>query len=255
MKKVLGILCMALLAGVLIFSSCTKKYLITVKANNDAYGSVTGGGSYSENATATLTAIPNVDYRFVRWDDGETANPRNVTVTADATYTAIFEAFHSRTIITFNDTSWEPANVVGIDYTSQDYITFYFYKVANSQDDVFCYGFLESTTGSFDYENSGGDIMYYRDPNHLIPDDLTLLPDDPGPHWGWESFPSSFVEHITAVDLNNLTISGDWSVEVGDILTYYATDDWGATIPFTGVMENTHWTWVEASAGKDHCRP
>ena len=89
--------------------------------------------------------------------------------------------------------------------------------------------------------------MFYRDPNRIILSDLIPEGDT---IWGWEPFPSSFVEHITAVDLNNLTISGDWSIEMGDVFTYLASGDWGTTIPFTGIMENTHWTWVEASAGK-----
>ena len=70
MKKLLSVFCMAVLAGGLIFTSCTKKYTITVKANNDAYGTVTGGGDYEENATATLAATPNAGYTFVKWDDG-----------------------------------------------------------------------------------------------------------------------------------------------------------------------------------------
>ena len=39
-----------------------------------------------------LYAIPNADYHFVRWADDSTDNPREVTVTADVTYTAVFEA-------------------------------------------------------------------------------------------------------------------------------------------------------------------
>lgn len=54
-------------------------------------GTVTGGGLYDQNATATLTATAKDGFRFVRWSDGNTSNPRSVTVTADATYIAIFE--------------------------------------------------------------------------------------------------------------------------------------------------------------------
>lgn len=63
-------------------------YTITTSATN---GTVTGGGTYEYNSTATLTASPADCYRFVRWSDGNTSNPRTVTVTGDATYTAIFE--------------------------------------------------------------------------------------------------------------------------------------------------------------------
>ena len=63
---------------------------ITVSANPE-HGSVTGGGAYANGASAQLTATPNECYEFVQWSDGNTDNPRTVTVTKDATYTAEFE--------------------------------------------------------------------------------------------------------------------------------------------------------------------
>ena len=68
-------------------------YTITVRANNDAFGTVTGGGSYAAGAQATLTATPNQGYAFVKWqEDDNTDNPRTITVNGDATYTAVFAA-------------------------------------------------------------------------------------------------------------------------------------------------------------------
>lgn len=64
-------------------------YTITVSAGTG--GTVSGGGSYESGTTATLTATPNTGYKFKQWSDGNTSNPRTVTVTADATYTAQFE--------------------------------------------------------------------------------------------------------------------------------------------------------------------
>ena len=69
-----------------------NSYTLTVNANDNTMGSVSGGSSYDYNATATLTATPNSGYHFVQWQDGNTDNPRTVTVTANATYTATFEA-------------------------------------------------------------------------------------------------------------------------------------------------------------------
>ncbi len=68
-----------------------QQYIIAVGSNDDAMGTVSGSGTYDEGTVVTLTATPNAGYRFVRWDDGNTDNPRTVTVTADASYTAIFE--------------------------------------------------------------------------------------------------------------------------------------------------------------------
>lgn len=41
--------------------------------------------------TSTLWARPFPDYEFVRWDDGNTQNPRTITVTADITLVAIYQ--------------------------------------------------------------------------------------------------------------------------------------------------------------------
>ena len=62
-------------------------FTITTAATN---GTVTGGGLYAEGSTATLYATPNTGYRFTQWSDGNTDNPRTVTVTGDQKYTAMF---------------------------------------------------------------------------------------------------------------------------------------------------------------------
>lgn len=67
-------------------------YTITVLSNNDAWGTVSGGGTYNSGATATLTASPKNGYRFKQWNDGNTQNPRTVTVTGNKTYIATFES-------------------------------------------------------------------------------------------------------------------------------------------------------------------
>ena len=66
-------------------------FVITANSNNPAWGTVTGGGTYEDGETATLTATPAQGYCFVQWNDGNTSNPRTVTVTGNATYTATFE--------------------------------------------------------------------------------------------------------------------------------------------------------------------
>jgi hypothetical protein len=51
---------------------------------------VEGAGTYKRDTTITLTAIPNKGYQFNEWSDGNTDNPRQIIVTKDETYTAIF---------------------------------------------------------------------------------------------------------------------------------------------------------------------
>ena len=75
-----------------VYGERTKySYTITVSANSSSYGTVSGGGTYEEGTQVTLTATANSGYRFVRWNDGNTDNPRVITVTQDESYTAYFE--------------------------------------------------------------------------------------------------------------------------------------------------------------------
>lgn len=65
---------------------------IIAEAEDSNMGSTSGSGNYKHGETVKITAIPNYGYKFVKWDDGETANPRTVSVTEAHKYIAIFEA-------------------------------------------------------------------------------------------------------------------------------------------------------------------
>lgn len=118
MKNIFKMFSVMLVAGAVMVgctdpnTNVTPKYKITVKANNDSYGTVSGGGTYDSNTTATLTATANEGYKFVNWNDGITNNPRIITVTEDATYTANFEEI-SGVNVTFGTTSWTAQYVNG----------------------------------------------------------------------------------------------------------------------------------------------
>ena len=71
------------------WTTSTRQYKLTVTAGTG--GTVSGGGTYDYNASATLKATANSGYHFVKWSDGNTSATRTVTVTKDATYTATFE--------------------------------------------------------------------------------------------------------------------------------------------------------------------
>ena len=72
------------------------KYTINATANDGEMGSVTGGGTYYEGSTATLTATPVGGYVFEKWSDDNTDNPRTITVSEAAAYTAIFKVAPAR---------------------------------------------------------------------------------------------------------------------------------------------------------------
>jgi len=80
-------------------------YTITVLSNNSRYGSVTGGGSFYEGTNVIIEAMPFEGCVFTSWDDGNTENPRAITVTADATYIAQFEAIPLYTITVLSSNS------------------------------------------------------------------------------------------------------------------------------------------------------
>lgn len=63
---------------------------VTLGVNNPARGSVSGAGSYAPGTVVTLTATPSEGYGFVCWSDGDTLNPRLVSLTTDLNLTAIF---------------------------------------------------------------------------------------------------------------------------------------------------------------------
>ena len=73
-------------------------YTVNVVSENPLLGSVSGGGTYPAGAVIQISATPSPGARFVSWDDGNTDNPRSVTVTGDVTYTAKFEALPMYTI-------------------------------------------------------------------------------------------------------------------------------------------------------------
>ena len=62
-------------------------YNAVANVNNDDFGSVTVEG---ECYSATLTAVANACYGFLNWNDGNTDNPRIVTLSSDSVFTANF---------------------------------------------------------------------------------------------------------------------------------------------------------------------
>ena len=80
-------------------------YDITVISQDETMGTVDSGGILAEDREFLLTATPILGYKFVKWlkndedFDGNKANPFVLTVTENATYTAIFEIKYCSVII------------------------------------------------------------------------------------------------------------------------------------------------------------
>ncbi len=67
-------------------------YSLTVLSADMEKGLVAGNGSFPEGTMVEIAAVPMVGYRFEGWQDGNTENPRTVTVGQDMTFTASFTA-------------------------------------------------------------------------------------------------------------------------------------------------------------------
>lgn len=189
------------------------EYTIKAKANNSDWGTVTGGGKYEEGATATLTATANAGYEFVNWDNGSTNNPLIVTVTADAEYTANFQAANGINV-TFGSNSWK-ANYTNSRYYSNAV------QVAGAQTNSSSYPMFQMvniwqsgspTTGSYNGTSSLGDdgsvnitypyIWYYQnqgDEIQLTYQDGSTV--DAGDWWG-----ETVALNISKLDADALTI-------------------------------------------------
>lgn len=254
MKRHLSLILMALVAGAMMFTSCGKEeYTITANANDATMGTVTGGGKYAVNTEVTLTATANAGYEFVKWNDGNTSNPRTIVVTEDATYTAEFQrVILDGTTISFQGNSWQAANAVGFDHSDENYITFYFYKTANSDNDISVRGFLQTTVGQYDYQTSQGDYFKYIDPNSTWTDEQGLVGDAGNTYYRWQSYEevfhtSTFVENVTAVDLNNKKFSATWSEDIFDVEDYAVNGENATPHLLSGVLKNTSWEWGQSS--------
>ena len=78
----------------------SSSFELSVSANEEAYGRVEVE-TQSCNVK-TLTAIANEGYEFTAWNDGNTENPRTVSITSDTAFVAIFTASGSSSLQAVN---------------------------------------------------------------------------------------------------------------------------------------------------------
>lgn len=78
--------------SVRLVAELTDAPTYTLSVTIEGEGIVSGAGQYKLNEVATLTATPASGYTFTQWSDGNTDNPRTITMTEDMTLTAIFKS-------------------------------------------------------------------------------------------------------------------------------------------------------------------
>ena len=245
MKKVLSVLCMAVLAGGLIFTSCTKKqYTITVKANNDDWGTVTGGGTFDDGATISLTATPNDGYRFVKWQDGSTDNPLSITVTADETWTAYFEEIPAPPAqpgvkVTFNTDNYDAGAYNGVYSSSYNAWQVTAAKINGEYPyaDVAMYTGTATgqhtdqatDNGQFSQESDFGWVEYYLE-------GYVYFEDSPNTHYG-DWWAKNATVNVTAFDATALNMSANVNATMFDVIGAFGQGgaglDGAATAPMT----------------------
>lgn len=208
--KALRFLGIALMACSILFVSCKKdkQYTITVNANDATMGTVTGGGVYDANATATLTATANSGFQFVKWQDGNTSNPRTITVTQDETYTATFEAIPAGVYVTFGPDTWTAGDfcVDAEVYASYGKLYAFIFKTSMNDGYPQFQGIIPSTVGTSTQAADNDMLLYVGSASEI----------DAQGHVQWSS--ESLETNVTAVDLTahtfNATQTGQFTNSV-----------------------------------------
>ena len=211
MKKILSTLSMAIILVGLVLSSCTNHYTIAVKANNDKWGTVTGGGRFKEGESTTISAKANDGYNFVQWDDGYRDNSRTIIVTSNATYTAIFEepAVNPSARVTFKGSEWEAGDIGGVYYETGNQIEWsveaapvstHEFPKAECSAYVSAVGhYSDATTNGYDFQNNIIAEIEFYESNILHGSDDKI-------HGDWWAKSANLT--ISAFDATNMKISG-----------------------------------------------
>lgn len=82
-----------------------NQYSIALDVDALIHGTVIGTGLYNYLSELPITAIANYGYHFSQWSDGDTNNPRMVTLTQDTSFTALFAKNYYTLTLQNNDTT------------------------------------------------------------------------------------------------------------------------------------------------------
>lgn len=215
----------------------TETFTIKVKANPSDAGTVTGGGKYENGATATLEATANAGYTFVEWEDGSKNNPRLVTVTADAEYTANF-AEQSGVKIQFGSSTWNAQSV-----NAQTNGSAYLVAAQQSSTSDYPFGVIFNNaapaTGTFhgDYEISNEGVyegscymQYYESQDRSV-----VLQSASGNRATGDWWAKDLVLNVSAFDADAMSISMIGTATMGDVYAVTQGTSWESapTTPMT----------------------
>ncbi|MCR5065797.1 MAG: leucine-rich repeat protein, partial [Bacteroidales bacterium] len=89
---------------------------VTIVPNDPLRGTTTGSGTYGWNAPVTMTATAYDGYHFLKWNDGNTQNPRYMAAVRDTTFTAIFVSNVSTITVGNANPDWGNVSGSGVYY-------------------------------------------------------------------------------------------------------------------------------------------
>ena len=100
-----------------VFAAVIPTYRVTAGIDPEGSGTASGGGTYQQGTSVTVTAAPGEGYNFVKWtENGQTVSESTsytFTVTGDRTLTAVFEAEKtSRLPAGYTEVEWIQASTV-----------------------------------------------------------------------------------------------------------------------------------------------
>ena len=79
-----------------------EMFSLSVVSANMNQGLVAGSGVFPEGTEVEIAAIPLEGFRFDRWDDGSTENPRRVTLDGDMSFMASFGQVGTEAVMPYN---------------------------------------------------------------------------------------------------------------------------------------------------------
>lgn len=97
-----------------VVTPIASKITITVLSSPTGGGTVTGSGRYEQGDIVQITAVANIGFRFVSWNDGNTNATRNITVgETSTTYVATFAAITRQYVYSNQDIATIVSNATG----------------------------------------------------------------------------------------------------------------------------------------------